>query len=48
VERTLSNRYALGLVAGMLVSLGIAGAARGERIKDIVEIQGIRGNPAGA
>lgn len=45
MERALSNKYALGLVAGMLLSLGIVGAARGERIKDVVEIQGIRGNP---
>jgi len=29
----------------MLLSLGMAGVARCERIKDIVEIQGIRGNP---
>lgn len=45
MERALSNRHTLSLVVGMLLSLGFSGVARCERIKDIVEIQGIRSNP---
>jgi flagellar P-ring protein precursor FlgI len=45
LERTLSNRWVLAAVVGMLLSLGAPGVGHCERIKDIVEIQGIRGNP---
>ncbi|OHB75269.1 MAG: hypothetical protein A2Z25_20560, partial [Planctomycetes bacterium RBG_16_55_9] len=33
------------IVLGVLLVLSLSGAGRGERIKDIVDIQGLRGNP---
>ncbi|HNS20144.1 MAG TPA: flagellar basal body P-ring protein FlgI [Sedimentisphaerales bacterium] len=45
MERTSLTRWVLAAGAGLLLSLGMAGVGRCERIKDIVEIQGVRGNP---
>ncbi len=40
-----SNRRAVVIVAVALSVFGAAGVGRGERIKDIVDIQGVRSNP---
>ncbi len=45
LKRAMPNRRGSLMVVGMLLSLGVAGVGRGERIKDIVEIQGVRSNP---
>jgi flagellar P-ring protein FlgI len=39
------SRFAAFFIVAMSLLLGAAGVGRGERIKDIVEIQGIRSNP---
>jgi flagellar P-ring protein precursor FlgI len=39
------KRGGVGLAIGLIVLLGHAGVAPCERIKDIVDIQGVRGNP---
>ena len=41
VSRKISDWFVVTLVLGLVA----AGIGRGERIKDIVDIQGIRGNP---
>jgi len=46
MKRIAISAFASGrLVVGLLLVLGICGSAPGERIKDIVDIQGVRGNP---
>jgi flagellar P-ring protein precursor FlgI len=42
---TRDPRFAAFPLVAMLLFLGAAGVARGERIKDIIDIQGVRSNP---